>query len=54
MIGERVKRTAGASKLFIGARSDRPLSTPLTEQSQEYNKQFKPSENESGNRHRFA
>jgi hypothetical protein len=49
-----VKRTAEASSLFIGAGSDRPLPTPLVEQSQEFNKQFKLSEKESGNRRRFA
>jgi hypothetical protein len=44
----------GARRLFIEARSDRPLPTTLAEQSQVFNKQFKPSENESGNRRRFA
>jgi hypothetical protein len=34
----------GASRLFIEARGDLPLPTTLTEQSQEFNKQFKPSE----------
>jgi hypothetical protein len=43
-----------ASRLFIEVRGDRPLPTMLVEQSQEFNKQFKPSENESGNRRRFA
>jgi hypothetical protein len=33
-----------ASRLFIEARGDRPLPTTLAEQSQEFNKQFKPSE----------
>jgi hypothetical protein len=54
MIKEQVKRTDGASMLFIEAGDDRSLPTSLAEQSQEFNKQFKPSENESGNRHRFA
>jgi hypothetical protein len=44
----------GASRLFIEARGDRPLPTTLTEQSQVFNKKFKPPENESSNRHRFA
>jgi hypothetical protein len=44
----------GASRLFIEARGDRPLPTTLAEQSQVFNKQFKPPENESGNRRRFA
>jgi hypothetical protein len=44
----------GASRLFIEAGGDRPHPTTLAEQSQEFNKQFKPSENESGNRRRFA
>jgi hypothetical protein len=44
----------GASRLFIEAGGDRPLPTTLAKQSQEFNKQFKPPENESGNRHRFA
>jgi hypothetical protein len=43
-----------ASRLFIEAGGDRPLPTTLVKQSQEFNKQFKPSENESGNRRRFA
>jgi hypothetical protein len=43
-----------ARRLFIEARGDRPLPTTLVEQSQVFNKQFKPSENESGNRRRFA
>jgi hypothetical protein len=46
MIRERVKRTDGASRLFIEAGGDRPLPTLLAEQSQEFNKQFKPPENE--------
>jgi hypothetical protein len=54
MIKERVKRTAGASRLFIEVVGDRPLPTTLAEQSQEFNKQFKPPENESGNRRRFT
>jgi hypothetical protein len=44
----------GASRLFIEARSDRPLPTMLAEQPQVFNKKFKPPENESGNRRRFA
>jgi hypothetical protein len=44
----------GASRLFIEARSDSPLPTTLVEQSQVFNKQFKPPENELGNRRRFA
>jgi hypothetical protein len=54
VIKEQVKRTARASRLFVEAGGDRPLPTPLAEQSQEFNKQFKPPENESGNRHRFV
>jgi hypothetical protein len=44
----------GASRLFIEVGGDRPLPTTLAEQSQKFNKQFKPSENESSNRRRFA
>jgi hypothetical protein len=44
----------GASRLFIEAGSDRLLPTTLAEQSQVFNKQFKPPENEPSNRHRFA
>jgi hypothetical protein len=43
-----------ASRLFIEAGSDHPLPTTLAEQSQLFNKQFKPPENESGNRRRFS
>jgi hypothetical protein len=44
----------GASRLFIEAGSDRPLPTTLAEQSQVFNRQFKPPENESGKRRRFT
>jgi hypothetical protein len=44
----------GASRLFIEAGGDRPLPTTLAEQSHVFNKQFKPPENESGNRRRFT
>jgi hypothetical protein len=44
----------GASRLFIEGGGDRPLPTTLAEQSQVFNKQFKPPENESGNKRRFA
>jgi hypothetical protein len=44
----------GASRLFIEVGGDRPLPTMLAKQSQVFNKQFKPLENESGNRRRFA
>jgi hypothetical protein len=44
----------GARRLLIEAGGDRPLPTMLVEESQVFNKQFKPPENESGNRHRFA
>jgi hypothetical protein len=44
----------GASRLFIEVGSDRPLPTTLVEQSQVFNKKFKPPENESGNRRRFT
>jgi hypothetical protein len=44
----------GASKLLIEAGSDCPLPTTLAEQSQVFNKQFKPPENELGNRRRFS
>jgi hypothetical protein len=54
MIGEQVKRIDGASRLFIEAGGDLPLPTSLAEQSQEFNKKFKPFENESGNRCRFV
>jgi hypothetical protein len=43
-----------ASRLFIEARGDRPLPTMLAEQSPVIYKQFKPPENESGNRRRFT
>jgi hypothetical protein len=33
-----------ASRLFIEAEGDRPLPTTLAEQSQVFNKQFKPPE----------
>jgi hypothetical protein len=49
-----VKKAAEASGLFKEAEGDRPLPTPLIEQSQEFNKQFKPLENESGVWRRFA
>jgi hypothetical protein len=63
--GEKVRRKAaddqqmseennGARRLFIEAESDRPLPTTLVEQSQVFNKQFKPTKNESENRRRFA
>ena len=44
----------GANMLFIEAGGDRPLPTTLAEQSQVFNKQFKPPENELGKRRRFA
>jgi hypothetical protein len=44
----------GASMLFIEAGGDGPLLTTLAEQSQVFNKQFKPPKNESGNRRRFT
>jgi hypothetical protein len=44
----------GASRLFIEVGGDHPLPTTLAEQSQEFNEQFKPSENELGNRRRFV
>jgi hypothetical protein len=43
-----------ARRLFIEVGGDRPLPTTLAEQSQVFNKQFKPSENELDNRRRFA
>jgi hypothetical protein len=42
------------SRLFIEVEGDRPLPTMLVELSQEFNKRFKPSKNESLNRRRFA
>jgi hypothetical protein len=44
----------GASRLFIEAGGDRPLPTTIAEQPQVCNKQFKPPENESGNKRCFA
>jgi hypothetical protein len=44
----------GSSRLFIEAGGDRPFPTTLAEQSQEFNKQFKLPENESGNRRCFT
>jgi hypothetical protein len=44
----------GASRLFVEAGSDRPLSTTLAKQSQVFNKQFKLPENELVNRRRFV
>jgi hypothetical protein len=43
-----------ASMLFIGAGGDYSFPTTLTEQSQVFNKQFKPPESKSGSRRRFA
>jgi hypothetical protein len=43
----------GSSRLFIEVGSDRPLPTTLAEQTQVFNKQFKPPENELGKRRRF-
>jgi hypothetical protein len=54
VIKEQVKKTSRASRLFIEAGGKHPVPTPLTEQSQEFNKQFKPLEKKSGNWHRFA
>jgi hypothetical protein len=51
---EMSEENNGASRLFIEAGGDYPLPTMLAEQSQVFNKQFKPPENESGSRHRFA
>jgi hypothetical protein len=51
---ERVKKAAGQVGYLKRLRGDRPLPTPLTEQSQEFNKQFKPPENESGVWRRFV
>jgi hypothetical protein len=48
------KENNGASRLFIEGGGDHPLPTTLVEQSQVFNKQFKPRENESGNRRCFA
>jgi hypothetical protein len=45
---ERVEKAAGASRLFKEAGRRPSTSYPLTEQSQEFNKQFKPPGNESG------
>jgi hypothetical protein len=44
----------GASRLFIGAGGNCSSPTTLTEQSQVFNKQFKPPESKSGSRRRFA
>jgi hypothetical protein len=44
----------GASRLFIEAGGDHLLPTTLAEQSQVFNKQFKPPENESSKRRCFA
>jgi hypothetical protein len=44
----------GASRLFVEVGGDRPLPTMLAEQPQVFNKQFKPPENELGNRRRYA
>jgi hypothetical protein len=54
VIQEQVKKTDRASGLFKEVGGDRPLSTPLAEQSQEFNKQFKPLEKKSGNWRRFT
>jgi hypothetical protein len=43
-----------ARRLFIEGGGDHPLPSTLVEQSQVFNKQFKPPENESGNRRRFT
>jgi hypothetical protein len=54
VIKEQVKKTDRASGLFKEVGGDRPLSTPLAEQSQEFNKQFKTLEKKSGNWRRFT
>jgi hypothetical protein len=48
------RKKLGAGELFkeVGRRPS--TSYPLTEQSQDFNKQFKSPGNESGVRHRFA
>jgi hypothetical protein len=51
---ERVKKAAKVGGLFKEAGGDRPLPTPFTETSQDFNKQFKLLENESGVWRRFA
>jgi hypothetical protein len=48
------EKNNGASMLFIEAGGVRPLPTTLAEWSQVFNKQFKPPENESGNKRRFT
>jgi hypothetical protein len=48
------EKNNSASRLFIEAGGDRPPTTTLAEQSQVFNKQFKPPENELGNKRRFA
>jgi hypothetical protein len=40
------RKQPGQAGYLNRPRGDRPLPTPLTEQSQEFNKQFKPPENE--------
>jgi hypothetical protein len=54
MIKNEWRKHPGQAGYLKGLRGDRPLPTPLVEQSQEFNKQFKPPENESGNWRRFA
>jgi hypothetical protein len=48
------RKQPGKAGYLKRLRGDRPLSTPLTEQSQEFNKQFKAPENELGVWRRFA
>jgi hypothetical protein len=46
--------TNKTDNLFIEARGNRSSPTTPTEQLQEFNKQFKSPEGESGSRRRFA
>jgi hypothetical protein len=45
---ERMEKATGAGGYLKRPRGVHPLPTPLTEQSQEFNKQFKLPGNESG------
>jgi hypothetical protein len=48
-IKSKWRKQPGQAGYLKGAKGDRPLPTSLAEQSQEFNKKFKPPENKSSN-----
>jgi hypothetical protein len=54
VIKDEPRKQPGQVGYLKGSRVDRLFPTLLAEQSQEFNKQFKPPKNESGNWRRFA